>query len=806
LQTRFALQVVLSTTLLFSILLPLVLYVQRQALLSNVEDAGFQLATVFARSSVQAVVADDYLVMQHVVNGIGSERKVLYAMLLGKDSRVLVHTRVNERGATYADPLSTAAVRSPGPLLQRYQRADGVPVYDFAVPVYVLDERRGTARVGLSIQTELADIARTRNYIILFGLGTLAVGVFWAIHRARRLTRPVGALVRGTEAIARGDLGHRISVGGGRELGQLASAFNRMTQSVQALLDTSRQLSSTLDLDAVLRSVATYARDLVKADSVAIALFDRETQQATLRVVLGARSSRLQGIVVTPGRGLGGAVLSHGRAVLSADYLNDPAIAHDPRYDEVCREEGVLSAAAVPIVLRTDIVGVLWVASRARATITREDVDTLERMAPQAAIAIENARLYAETRLKTARLEGLLGVSRAITSTLDTDRIVQAILSSMSGLVTDSVVRLWVVRKDDERLVVLGGAGAPVTDDERRLALRPGEGLVGTVAATRQPLVVDDVWQDARVVWRDVIEREHLVSFLALPLLREDRLLGVLCIATRKAYSFAEDEVSLFGSFAQQAAIALENARLYQDLKNSHEELVAAQEQLVHKTRMAALGEIAAAVAHEARNPLGALSNCVQMLRANPGISGEDAELLQIVHTETQRLNEIVSDFLAFGRPQLPRLQEVDAHELLEATLLLLRRDDRCPGSIQFVTRFDPDLPPLQADRDQLRQVFWNLFLNAVQAMGEQGELQVETRRRGDLAEILVRDTGPGIPATLLGRIFEPFFTTRAGGTGLGLAIVHRIIEEHRGLIRIDSESSVGTCITLALPLDPRAS
>jgi signal transduction histidine kinase len=373
----------------------------------------------------------------------------------------------------------------------------------------------------------------------------------------------------------------------------------------------------------------------------------------------------------------------------------------------------------------------------------------------------------------------------------------------MSELVSDSVVRLWVVRKEDDRLVPLGGAGAAMTDDERRLSLGPGEGLVGEVAASRQPLVVDDVREDRRVAWRDVIERERLISFLGLPLLREDRLLGALCIATRKRHAFTDDEVSLFSSFAQQAAIALENARLYQDLKHSHEELVAAQEQLVHKTRMAALGEIAATVAHEARNPLGALSNCVQLLRTNPGITGEDAELLQIVHTETQRLNEIVSDFLAFGRPQLPRLQEVDAHELLEATLLLLRRDDRCQASIQFVTKFDPALPPLQADHDQLRQVFWNLFLNAVQAMGDQGELHVETRHRGDRAEILVQDTGPGIPATLLGRIFEPFFTTRAGGTGLGLAIVHRIIEEHRGSIRIDSEPGAGTCITLGIPLDP---
>jgi signal transduction histidine kinase len=806
LQTKFALQVVLSTTLLFSVLLPLVLYLQRQAILSNVEDAGFQLAKVFAQSSVQAVVADDYLVMQHVVNGIGSERKVLYAMLLGDKGRVLVHTRVNERGTTHSDPLSAAAVSSPSPLLQRYVRPDGVPVYDFSVPVYVLDERRATVRVGLSIQKELADIARTRNSIILLGLGALACGVAWATYRARRLTRPVGALVRGTEEIARGNLGHRIPVGGGRELGQLAAAFNRMTQSVQALIETSRQLSSTLDLDVVLRSVAAYALDLVKSDSAAIALVDRETRQASLRVVLGARTNRLQGISVTPGRGLGGAVLSRGTAALSLDYLNDPDIAHDPLYDEVCREEGFVAAVAVPIRLRGDIVGVLWVANRTCTTFTREDIDTLERMAPQTAIAIENARLYAETRLKTARLESLLGVSQAITSTLDTERIVRAILSSMSDLMNDSVARLWVLRESEERLVPLGGAGAAMTDDERRLSLRPGEGLVGTVAVDRRPLVVGDVRDDARVAWPDVIEREQLVSFLGLPLLREDRLLGVLCIATRAPHCFADEEVSLFASFAQQAAIALENARLYQDLKNSHEELIAAQEELVNKTRMAAIGEISAAVAHEVRNPLGAISNCVQMLRTNPHITGEDAELLEIVHTESQRLNEIISDFLTFGRPRPPRFEPVDLQELIEDTLALLRREQRCRSTIAFSIKLDPAVPLIKADRDQLRQVFWNLFLNAVQAMGDHGHVRVESRRRGECAEIEIQDSGRGISRSIQPRIFEPFYTTRAAGTGLGLATVRRIIEEHHGKIRVDSEPGVGTCFTVTLPFDQKTS
>lgn len=235
--------------------------------------------------------------------------------------------------------------------------------------------------------------------------------------------------------------------------------------------------------------------------------------------------------------------------------------------------------------------------------------------------------------------------------------------------------------------------------------------------------------------------------------------------------------------------------------KRVHQELLAAQEELVQKTRMAAMGEIGAVVAHEIRNPLGALSNCVELLRTNAQLTGEDKELLKIVQAETQRLNEIVSEFLAFGRPRPPRFDEVDLHELLDETLAFLQRDDRCAPSVTVVRRFAPALPKVRADRDQVRQVFWNLFLNAVQVMGEGGTLRIDTRRAGGEVEIVVRDTGPRIPATALPRIFEPFYTTKAGGTGLGLPIARRIVEEHGGHITVESHEGAGTCFTVSIPV-----
>jgi len=393
-----------------------------------------------------------------------------------------------------------------------------------------------------------------------------------------------------------------------------------------------------------------------------------------------------------------------------------------------------------------------------------------------------------------------------MTSTLEPQRIAEVITEAMNTtLAPGTVVRMWETPDDAKVWVPFGPTrSAGDGDVEDDLALPAGAGLVGAVAAQRTPLVVEDVRYDERVVRRAALEREGIVSFVGLPLLREEKLLGVLCAATRTRHRFSDDEVSLFASLAQQAAIALENARLYQDLRQSHGELVSAQAELIRKTRMAAMGEIAAVVAHEARNPLGALSNCVGLLRSNPHITGEDAELLTIMEGESKRLNDIVSDFLTFGRPRPPQFAPVDLHELIDATWSLLQRDDRCPPSIEFERHFDATLTPVMADRDQLRQVFWNLLLNAVQAMRHGGTLIIETRRAPDSVEVTVRDTGPGIPANILPRLFEPFVTTKSGGTGLGLAIVRRIIEDHGGRITVSAHDGEGTCFVLSLA-DARA-
>jgi two-component system, NtrC family, sensor histidine kinase HydH len=226
-----------------------------------------------------------------------------------------------------------------------------------------------------------------------------------------------------------------------------------------------------------------------------------------------------------------------------------------------------------------------------------------------------------------------------------------------------------------------------------------------------------------------------------------------------------------------------------------------AQVGLRRKARFETIGEVAAVLAHESRNLLGALGTCVQVLRRNPHLSSDDAELLDIIQSGANRLNEIVDQFSAFRAGTSPQMREVNLHEIIDATLASLQRDERCSSSIVVQRRFDTSLSNMAGDGDQLRLALWHLFLNAVQAMSERGQLQVQTENIGRQVEISVRDTGPGIPKNVSARMFEPLYTTKTRGAGLGLTIVRRVVEAHGGAVTVHSEPGKGASFTLRLPL-----
>ncbi|MEW6324469.1 MAG: ATP-binding protein [Nitrospirota bacterium] len=226
------------------------------------------------------------------------------------------------------------------------------------------------------------------------------------------------------------------------------------------------------------------------------------------------------------------------------------------------------------------------------------------------------------------------------------------------------------------------------------------------------------------------------------------------------------------------------------------------EEEMRRNERLAGLAEMAAGVAHELRNPLASLSGVMQILRAELSPKGEHRKLMDIALREMDRLDTIIAAFLTSTRPVDLHVARCNAAAILDETVKLLYTHADFRPSIAVRQEFESPEIWLMADPDQLRQVVWNLLLNAVQAMPQGGTLLVQAARRpGDAGvEVSIRDTGRGIKPEHLSQVFTPFFTTRHGGSGLGLAIVHRIVEAHRGRIHIDSRERHGTTVTLSLP------
>lgn len=223
------------------------------------------------------------------------------------------------------------------------------------------------------------------------------------------------------------------------------------------------------------------------------------------------------------------------------------------------------------------------------------------------------------------------------------------------------------------------------------------------------------------------------------------------------------------------------------------------EQDIKQKEKLATIGELSANIAHEIRNPLASLKGSIEMLKEGKLIHQHKEKLMGIALKEMDRLNNIITDFLNYSRPKKPDFKYFDLNSVLNDTLDLLKNMAVTRMDVSIKKDFDGELN-VTADPKKLQQVFWNLGMNAIEAMHSGGELKVSTKKGVDCIEIIFQDSGNGIPEETIGKIFYPFFTTKEEGTGLGLSIAHRIIEEHNGKISVISKSEVGTTFKVILP------
>lgn len=562
-------------------------------------------------------------------------------------------------------------------------------------------------------------------------------------------------------------------------------------ERLKLLYQVGNVIHSTLDPQEALQLILSEAVRLMRAGSGSMVLVNPNTGFLEIHASYGLPPNAAN-FKLRVGEGLTGWVARNGKPARVGD------VTRDPRY-ALLRPE-VRSELAVPLEVNGEVRGVVNVDSDQLEAFTAEDQELLEGLATQAARVIHNTWLYEQLRLKARLFESLASVSQVINSALNLDDALSVITREAALLMRAKMCSLMLL--DDTRqwldLRASFGAGEAYLN-KPRLAVE--EGLLGAVVRRRKPVQIENVRVSNRYQHTEVARLEGLAGLLSVPLVFGGQAIGTLSVYTGQPYSFSNEEVRILSALAELSAIAIEKARLY-------ERVVDVEEQLRQNEKLSALGLLAAEVAHEIRNPLTVMKMLYHSLDLKFGPGDPRAKDARIIDEKMEHLNRIVEQILDFARTTEPQLAPVNLSEVIDELALLVRHKLK-HQNIQLERKLAPGLPLVLADAPQLEQAFLNLILNAAEAMADGGTLVIASRAihtpRGSEAPSYVaidfKDTGPGMSPEQQRQAFTTVLrTTKPKGTGLGLAIVGRIVETHRGKVKIKSRPGRGTTISVLLP------
>ena len=592
---------------------------------------------------------------------------------------------------------------------------------------------------------------------------------------------------------------------------RLYEAARDREAEARALFEVGRLISSTLDPDRVFERIVERVLELMNVRACGIFRLDPD---GLLRYARGSGLSPefVREMAVRPGDGTSGRSVAERRPVWTAEILETDLV-EDPAVRRLVEHEGYRAVLSVPILAQGAPFGCLATYWWERHEPTSAEAQTLTSLATLAAVAIENARLYDATRRHVERLERLSRVNRAVSASLRLDDVLDEIARAAGALCDAPLATVWLADEAERVLVRRAFHGAPEIRAEMPDRLAFGQGGVGLVAERRQPRLNVAVDGNAQIVARDALLRHGIRAFSGLPVMLGDRLLGILAVSGRGDRPFDEADEALLQALVGQAAVAIQNARLYEDARaheveatRTLEELRRTQEQLVRVEKLRALGEMASGVAHDFNNVLAVILGRVQLLQRKL----QDPTFrrwLDIVEQAALDGAQTVRQIQEFTRVRRDQpTQTVDLNQAVRDAVEMTRgRWQDEPQSRGVTIRLALDLgvvPPVDGQAPELREVLTNLVVNAAEALPRGGEIRIATRLREGRVEVTVADTGVGMSDSVRRRIFEPFFSTKGpSGPGLGLAMVYGIVSRHGGEIVVDTAEGVGSTFSIRLPV-----
>lgn len=681
------------------------------------------------------------------------------------------------------------------------------------------------------LEAALGDLWTMRRYAFaLLGMG-LVLGAAIIAWASNRITEPIRQLRKGAEIIGKGNLEHRVSIETGDEIEELAEEFNRMTvalqtshstlerkvetrtQQLMTLYDVTTTVNQSLDVDTILQAVIRKITQIFHFDATRVLLFDAAREKLKLRASFETQPELWAQInEFKRGEGIVGRVAETGEPIVFED------IQTDPRYHQLSSSKATQKAklsffAVFPIRTKSRVFGTMVFIGKLARRMTEEEIRLLTSLADHLGVAVEKANLFEEVKTRSQHLAALNIVAATVSQSLDLQVMLKEALEKVADLLSFDAAWIYLLDPSSSALHLSGCKGVNGIISPNLPCAPAGRGIGVKVFETGRRLVFEDLETDPR--YHELSSRQTILSlgFKSLgsfPVKAKERMVGVLHLASYTRRTFTIEELQLIESIAHEIGVGVENAQLFQEVREKTLELerINAQVQQASKAK----SDFMAAMSHELRTPLNVIIGNADLTR--DGFFGElnpdQKRALEKVGRYSRMLLKLINDVLALSRLEAEKmsleLSEVRVEEIInhaQTHVEQINRDHR----LEVCWDVDTNIPRIKTDALKLEEILQNLIGNAFKFTPE-GRIEVRVRNLQEAGniEFIIADTGIGIEPENLGKIFDEFeqlkeaHTGNYQGVGLGLAIVKKYLELMQGDIRVESEPGRGSTFTFSLP------
>jgi two-component system sensor histidine kinase HydH len=618
-----------------------------------------------------------------------------------------------------------------------------------------------------------------------------------------------------------------------------------------AIHEIAEAITATMEMDELLNLIVFNCVRVLEAHGCVLRLVDETNNSLDIAASYFSRYEFYNDDVKSFGEKIANQSLHSGQPVLIKNFPKE-------EYGAALMKS-ISSMICVPLIYKGKGIGTITLYNKENdalgrlCTFTGADQNLLVTLASQISNAIDNARvlekaeeLAREKDVMVRELSLLNEISNSILSTIDLNKLIHIILTAVTigdGLGFNRAM-LFLVNENTNTLQGIVGVGPDNPEDAGRIwnefnykkfNIKDLPINLGNIDPSESPSRINALAKSIRVpleeaggvLARTVLEDkvfnitpetcdiEHdqdfydkigTCYFATVPLKAKNKVVGAILVDNLyNQMPITDSDVRFLSMFTAAAGMAIENSRLYSNLEKTHIMLREAQDKLIQSEKLAALGEMAAGVAHEIKNPLVSIGGFARRLKKNIRKDSPNKMYTDIIEKEVVRLEKILNSILTFTKDEELRMTELELNDIVNESVSLFE-SEFIENNIALAQNLSPEVGGIIGDRQQLKQVFINLIQNSIDFMPKGGKLTINSSvipdEEGGMVAVEIKDTGTGISSEVMPNMFNPFFTTKDSGTGLGLAISHKIISNHRGVIDVRNNPEGGASFTVKLPLE----